>query len=171
MRSRALSLVRPTTGVLSPRKVVTKHAGTSSAGRVAQVTALQAVQIESSTYSPEYSLASPSPPCYRVTGAKIGRGKVLTLLLDRSGVDSPPDPLRCHIKPPPIRGLPEIHAYTVTEDEDEDDEEGPIDIASLHEQLAALRLRLNNLDERVAESEIDRMELGDRVDTFRKAVC
>ena len=27
------------------------------------------------------------------------------------------------------------------------------------------------MDERVAESEIDRMELGDRVDTLRKAVC
>ena len=37
--------------------------------------------------------------------------------------------------------------------------------------LAALRLRLNNMDERVAEMEIDRMELGDRVDTLRKAVC
>ena len=27
------------------------------------------------------------------------------------------------------------------------------------------------MDEHVAESEIDRMELGDRVDTLRKAVC
>ena len=27
------------------------------------------------------------------------------------------------------------------------------------------------MDERVAETEIDRMELGDRVDTLRKAVC
>ena len=27
------------------------------------------------------------------------------------------------------------------------------------------------MDERVAESEIDQMELGDRVDTLRKAVC
>ena len=47
----------------------------------------------------------------------------------------------------------------------------PNDIVSLHEQLAALRLRLNNMDERVAETEIDRMELGDKVDTLRKAVC
>ena len=171
MHSRALSLVRPTTGVLSPRKVVTKRAGTSSAGCVAQVAALQAVQIDSSTYSPQYSPANPSPPRYHVTGAKVGRGKVLTPPLDRSGVDSPPDTVRRHIKPPPIHGPPEIHAYTVTEDEDEDDEEGPIDIASLHEQLAALRLCLNNIDERVAESEIDQMELDDRVDTLRKAVC
>jgi hypothetical protein len=27
------------------------------------------------------------------------------------------------------------------------------------------------MDERVAESEIERMELGDRVDTLRKAIC
>ena len=27
------------------------------------------------------------------------------------------------------------------------------------------------MDEPIAESEIDRMELGDRVDTFRKVVC
>jgi predicted RNase H-like nuclease (RuvC/YqgF family) len=109
-----------------------------------------------------------------VTGAKVGRGKVLTPPLDRSGVISLPDTVRRHIKPPPIRGPPEIHAYTDTEDEDEDDEEEdeePTDIAALRAQLASLRLRLNNMDEQVAETEIDRMELGDRVDTLRKAVC
>jgi len=81
--------------------------------------------------------------------------------------------VRCHIKPPPICGPPEIHANTDNEDEDEDkeEEEEPTDVASLHAQLAALRLRLNNMDERVAKSEIDRMELGDRVDTLRTAVC
>jgi len=80
--------------------------------------------------------------------------------------------VRRHIKPPPIRCPPEIHAYTDTEDEDEEEEEEePTDVASLHAQLAALRLCLNNMDERVSESEIDRMELGDRVDTLRKAVC
>jgi len=40
--------------------------------------------------------------------------------------------VRHHIKPPPIRGPPEIHAYTDTEDEDEDEEEEePTDVASL----------------------------------------
>ena len=96
---------------------------------------------------------------------------MLTPPSDHSSVDSPPDTVRCHIKPPPIRAPPEIHAYTDTKDKDEDEEEEPTDVASLCEQLAALRLRLNNMDERVAESEIDRMELGDRVDSFRKAVC
>ena len=174
MRSRARSPLRPTTGVLSPRKVITKRAGMSLAGCVAQVAALFVVQVDSPTYSPQYSPASPSPPRYRVTGAKVGRGKVLTPPLDRSGVISPPDTVRHHIKPPPIRGPPEIHAYTDTEDEDEDDEEEeeePTDIAALRAQLASLRLRLNNVDERVAETEIDRMDLGDRVDNLHKAVC
>ena len=99
---------------------------------------------------------------------------MLTPPLDHSGVDSPPDTARHHIKPPPIRGPPEIHTYTDTKDEDEDDEEEeeePTDIAALRAQLASLHLCLNNMDERVAETEIDRMELGDRVDTLRKAVC
>ena len=92
---------------------------------------------------------------------------MLTPPLDRSGVDSPPNTVRRHIKPPPICGPPEIHAYTDIEDEDEDEEEEPTNVASLREQLAAFQLRLNNKDERVSESEIDRMELGDRVDTLR----
>ena len=71
MCSRALSPVQPTTGVLSPRKVVTKRVGTSFAGRVAQITALQVVQVDSPTYSLQYSPASPSPSRYRVTGAKV----------------------------------------------------------------------------------------------------
>ena len=79
------------------------------------------------------------------------------------------------MKPPPIRGPPEIHAYTDMEDEDEDneeeEEEEPTDIASIRAQLVALRLRLNNMDERVAETENNLMELGDRVDTLCKAVC
>ena len=78
--------------------------------------------------------------------------------------------VRRHIRPPPIRGPIEVHAYTDSDDDDEEEEE-PNDVASLREQLAALRLCLNNMDERVAETEIDRMELGDRVDTLRKAVC
>ena len=124
------------------------------------------MQIDSSTYSSEYSPASPSPPRYCVTGAKAGRGKVLTPLLDRSGVDSPPDMVRRHIKLPLIRGPLEIHAYADTEDEDDDEDKEPTDVASLHEQLVALRLHLNNMDECVAESEIERMELGDRLTPF-----
>ena len=145
---------------------MTKRAGTSLRG--AQVAALQVVQLDSSTYSPEYTPASPSPPHYCVTGAKVGRGKVQTPPLDRSGVDSPLDLVRRHIRPPPICGPPEIHAYMDTSDDEEEEGEEPTGVASLREQLAALRLCLNNMAERVAVSEIDRMEVRDRVDTLRK---
>ena len=91
--------------------------------------------------------------------------------MDRTGTDLPPSLVRRHIRPPPIRGPIEVHACTDSDDEEEEEEEEPSDIASLREQLAALWLRLNNMDERVAETEINRMELGDRVDTLRKAVC
>ena len=64
---------------------------------------------------------------------------MLTPPLDRSGVNSPPDTVQRHIKPPPIHGPPEIHAYMDTEDEDEDEEEEePTDVASLRAQLTAL---------------------------------
>ena len=86
-----------------------------------------------------------------MTGAKVGRGKVLTPPLDRIGTDLPPSSVRRHIRPPPIRGPIEVHAYTDFDDEEEEKEE-PSDIASLRKQLAALRLRLNNMDERVAET-------------------
>ena len=150
---------------------MTKRAETSSGGaRVAQVAALQMVQQDLSTYSLEYSPANPSPPRHRVTGAKVGKGKVLSPPLDRTGTDLPPSSVRRHIRPPPIRGPIEVHAYTDSDDDDNEEEE-PSDITSLREQLAALRPRLNNMDECVAKTEIDRMELGDRVDTLRKAVC
>ena len=110
-------------------------------------------------YSLEYTPASPSPPRHRVIGAKVGSGKVLISPLDHTGVDLPPSSVRHHIPPPPIHGLIEVHAYTDSDDDD-DDEEEPNDVASLREQLAALRLRLNNMDECVAETEIDRWSWG-----------
>ena len=75
--------------------------------------------------------------------------------------------VRSFRSPPPIRGPPEVYAYTDIDDEEEERS----DIAALREQLAALKLQLNNMDERLAESEIDRMDLDDKVDTLRKAIC
>ena len=89
---------------------------------------------------------------------------------ERESIDSNPGSVWRFISPPPIRGLPEIHAYTDSKEEEEEEEEKD-DIAALREQLAALKLRLNNMDERVAESEIDRMDLDDKVDMLRKAIC
>ena len=86
---------------------------------------------------------------------------------ERESIDSYSGSVRCFRSPPPIRGPPEIHAYT---DSDEEEEEKD-DIAALREQLAALKLRLNNMDERVAESEIERMDLDDKIDTLRKVIC
>ena len=138
----------------------------STDGHVMQVAALQAVMPK----SPEYSPANPSPPCTHVVGRKVGRGKELRPPLDREereSIDSNPGSVRRFRSPPPIRGPPEFYAYM---DSDEEEEERS-DIAALREQLAALELRLNNMDERVAESEIYRMDLDDKVDTLRKAVC
>ena len=91
-----------------------------------------------STYSPEYSPASPSQPRYRVVGAKVGAGKVLILPLDHSemeSIDSAPDSVLRFIKPPPICGPPEIHAYTDSSDDNEEEEELEEcnDIAALRE--------------------------------------
>ena len=85
---------------------------------------------------------------------------------ERESIDFNPGSVRRFRSPPPIRGPPEVHTYTDSDEEEEKD-----DIAALHEQLAALKLRLNNMDERVVESEIDRMDLDDKVDTLCKAVC
>jgi len=116
-------------------------------------------------------ISAPGPSNFGWFRHKVGRGEVLTPPLDRTGIDLPPSSARRHIRPPPIRGPIEVHAYTDSDDEEEEEEEEPNDVASLREQLAALWLCLNNMDEHVAETEIDRMELGDRVDTLRKAVC
>ena len=88
---------------------------------------------------------------------------------EMESIDSNPGSVRWFRSPPPIRGPLEVYAYRDSDDEEEEEEKN--DIAALREQLAALKLRLNNMDERVAESEIDRMDLDDKVDKLRKAVC
>ena len=87
---------------------------------------------------------------------------------ERESIESNPGSVRRFRSPPPIWGPPEIHAYT---DSDEEEEEEKDDIAALREQLTALKLRLNNMDERVAESDIDQMDLDDKMNSLRKAVC
>ena len=84
---------------------------------------------------------------------------------ERESIDSNSGSVRRFRSPPPIRGPPEIYACTDSDDVEEEEND---DIAALREQLAALKLRLNNMDERVAESEIDRMDLDDKMDTLRK---
>jgi len=86
---------------------------------------------------------------------------------ERESIDSYSGSVRCFRLPPPICGPPEIHSYTDSDGKEEEKD----DIAALREQLAALKLRLNNMDERVAESEIDRMDLDDKMDMLHKAIC
>jgi hypothetical protein len=105
-----------------------------------------------------------------VVGQKVGHGKELRSPLDREereSIDSNPGSVRRFRSPTPIRGPPEIHAYM---DNDEEEEEKD-DIAALCEQFATLKLWLNNMDERVAESEIDQMDLDEKVDMLHKAIC
>jgi hypothetical protein len=56
-------------------------------------------------------------------------------------------------------------------DNNEEEEEEGAKIKELREQLAVLKLKLNNMDERMAESDIERMDLDDKLDTLRKAMC
>ena len=86
---------------------------------------------------------------------------------ERESIDSNPGSVRRFRSPPPIQGPPEVYAYMDSDDKEEEKS----DIAALREHLAALKLRLNNMDERVAESEIDWMDLDDKVDTLCKAIC
>ena len=119
----------------------------------------------------EYSPASPSPPRTRVVGRKVGREKELLLPLDcgeRESVDSNPSTGRRFLSPPAIRGPHEINSYTNSSKEEEDEKDN---IAALREQLAALKLRLNNMNERMAESEMDCMDLDYKMDTHCKVVC
>jgi hypothetical protein len=105
-----------------------------------------------------------------VRGKKVVIGKVLSTPLDRGereSIDSNPRSVRRTRLPPPIRGPPEIWAYTDNNKEEEEGNENK----ELREQLAPLKLKLNNMDEHVAKPEIETMDLDDKVDTLRKAVC
>ena len=62
---------------------------------------------------------------------------------ERESTDSNPGSVRRFRSPPPIRGPPKVHAYT---DSDEEEEEKD-DITTLREQIAALKLCLRNMDE------------------------
>jgi len=53
---------------------------------------------------------------------KVGRGKVLTPPLDRTGTDLPPSSVRATSGRHPIHGLIEVHAYTDSDDDDKEEE-------------------------------------------------
>ena len=107
---------------------------TSCAGRYTPSSAVGVAHILPGVLS-----ASPSPPRYRVVGAKVGAGKVLCPPLDCGDADSLLDSVQRFVKPPPICGPPDIHACTDSGDDDDDGEEEPTDVTALREQLATLR--------------------------------
>jgi hypothetical protein len=101
----------------------------------------------------------------------VAIGKVLSPPLhrgEREFIDYTPGSVWRTHSLPSIHGPPDIWAYT---DNSEEEEEEGDEMKEMREQLATLKLRLNNMDEHVAESEIERMDLDDKVDTSRKAVC
>lgn len=162
MRTSARMPTQLTTGVLSPRKAIGKRlVPSSSGGGVAHVAALQMVEPNSLEYTP----ACRSPARHHVRG-QVGISKVLSPPLDygeRESINSNSRTVQHFRSPPPIRGPREVHAYS-SEEEEEDPKEWD-EVKELREQLNALKVKLSNMDERVAESKIERMN---RSSTLRK---
>lgn len=79
VRTRGRALTHPTTGLLSPWKVISKHLVPSSLGaNVVRVTHLRMLEPQSSEYSP----ASSSLPRYSMHG-QVGVGSLISPLLER----------------------------------------------------------------------------------------
>ena len=51
---------------------------------------------------------------------------------------------------------------------DDDDESDDVEV--LKRRIAALKLKFNNMDERVAETQIESMDVEDKVEVLRKAM-
>jgi hypothetical protein len=70
-----------------------------------------------------------------------------------------------HLKPPPIHGPPDQF-----EDSDEDSEdEDPYE--NLRIEIAELKMKNNLLEERIAKAELRRMDMDDKMEILRKALC
>lgn len=146
------SLSRPTVGLLSPRKVIVKPSA-------------RMLKALARSKSLEYSAAS--PPRYRVT--ELGIGMVVIPQLRAIPVDSEESALervRCYRTLPPIRAPARVIEWT----DDDDDKKQDDDVAAFCKQLTTLHLRLNNMDEHVAETLVEMMELEDKVDVLHKAM-
>jgi hypothetical protein len=69
--------------------------------------------------------------------------------------------VRRHCSPPPIHGTPGSLEWSDEEDDD---------VESLRRKLTMLRIRLNNMDERVVETQIESMDVEDKMEILRKAL-
>ena len=138
---------RPTVGLLSPKKAIGKRLVRTPAGT--KVVSIKTAP-ESPTYSPEYTPASPSPP--RRSGPGIGKG----LFVASNGKG------KGQWIPPPIRGPPGKMEWSEEEEEEE--------VVMLRRKVAELQLKVNNMDERVAEAILGQMETDDKMEILRKGL-
>lgn len=74
--------------------------------------------------------------------------------------------IRRHRSPPPIRVPPGVMEWTDDNVANEETEE----VKALKKQITAVQIRLNNMDEHVAEVEIARLETEDDMETLRMAM-
>lgn len=161
-------LGRPSVGFLSLRKVIMKN-GTPSPSRNRVVTV--ATRAKSPSYSPNSPAKSPSyhpisPQHYHLGS---GIGKVLQpppKAIPMESVDSSSTGVCRHRSPPPIHVPLGVMEWTDDSEANEDTDE----VKALRKQIAALQIRLNNMDERVAESEITRLDTEDDMETLRKTM-
>jgi TATA-binding protein-associated factor Taf7 len=70
-----------------------------------------------------------------------------------------------HRKPPPIYGPPGQFEDSYEDSEDEDPYEG------LRNETAELKMKNNLLEECIAEAELGRMDMDDKMEILRKAIC
>jgi hypothetical protein len=83
---------------------------------------------------------------------------------DESIVPTPTSEMR-HRKPPAICGPPGQFEDSDEDSEDEDPYEG------LRNEIAELKMKNNLLEERIAEAELRRMDMDEKMEILRKALC
>jgi FtsZ-binding cell division protein ZapB len=115
----------------------------------------------------------PTEGKYKIIGCKTPHGydKQLIPRLDRDDLEpdesifSTPTSGMRHRKPPAIRGPPGQFEDSDEDSEDEDPYEG------LRNEIAELKMKNNLLEEHVDEAELRRMEIDDKMEILRKAIC
>jgi hypothetical protein len=70
-----------------------------------------------------------------------------------------------HRKPPSIRGPPSQFEDSDEDSEDEDPYEG------LRNEIAKLKMKNSLLEGRIAEAELRRMDMDDKMEILHKAIC
>jgi hypothetical protein len=114
----------------------------------------------------------PTEGKYKIVGRKtpLGYEKQLVPRLDRDDLEpdesifSTPTSGMHHRKPPPIRGPPGQFEDSYEDSEDEDPYQG------LRNEIAELKMKNNLLEECIAEAELGRMDMDDKMEILRNAI-